>query len=163
MSTQRALAPYTALTLTLVLTSVFLAGCLDPGIPAGPCPTDLAVALQSNGDVLVTWTPAPGSNGTNIWRSVNGGEFDLGDHVDGNTTNESTDDTPHTPGWTYTYTARGTYGFNESQDCPEASVTIPGGTSPPPTDIPFFPSTTSVVVASLAALVGVGFVLRRRS
>src|SRR5687767_11399259 len=139
-------------------------GCLVVIDPEGfLCPADLTLDLAADGTVEIDWTPVNISNGSNVWRSTDGGPFVLIANFTDNVTDETFDESPKTPGSTYTYTVRAVFDANESTECQEESVTIPGGTSsPPPTDIPFFPTATSVLLAAVLGSMVVALILLRR-
>ena len=125
--------------------------CGEPGQPVCPeepvameCPAGLAAVANGDESVTLTWTPAAGSDGTNVYRADGDGDFEylttLGPGVGTYT------DTTTTAGLTYAYTVTGLYGDEESVDCPVVEVTA----------IPVF---TGAIGLGLAAALGAGLYL----
>lgn len=118
--------------------------------PPPVCPTDLAAEANGDGSVTVSWTAAVGSNGTNLYRAVGGGDMEfVATLPDGTTTYQ---DTTTVPGTSYTYLVAGVFGAGESKDCSTVVVTA----------VPDFPTALGIGVAGLATL-GVAVLLRRRA
>lgn len=114
------------------------------------CPTDVEAIANADGSVTLRWTPAAGSDGTNIYRADGDGDFDylatLGADVNTYT------DTTTVAGTAYSFMLTGLYGSEESQGCEVSEVSA----------IPVFPG---AVGFGLATLLGAGVYLalvRRR-
>lgn len=115
-----------------------------------PCPTDLGAEALSDGSVWVFFDEAPGSDGSRIYRSINGGPFASLVVLPNGT--DQYRDTNTTPGVTYTYKVVGLFDGRESHRCDSVSVTA----------VPVFPTAVGATLAGLlgvAAYVGLG---RRR-
>lgn len=114
------------------------------------CPTDLAATANADGSVTLTFTPAPGSDGTNVYRTDAEGETDhlavLGANVTAYT------DTTAEAGASYTYSVTAFFGNEESESCEVVEVTV----------IPVFPTAIAVGLAVAAGLAGY-VMLRRRT
>ncbi|MEA3190145.1 MAG: large repetitive protein [Thermoplasmata archaeon] len=86
-----------------------------------PCPTDLVLLARSDGSVELTFTPAPGSNGTMVYRAEGDGDFEhianldagVGTYIDADTED----------GVTYTYMVTALFGDSESEGCAQVEVT----------------------------------------
>lgn len=125
-----------------------------PGPEPGPepglaCPTGLSASPNDDGSITLTWTAAPGSDGTNIYRALGDEDFEYLTTV-GPAVGTYTD-TTSVAGNAYAYTVTALYGDSESADCPIVEVTA----------IPVFPGAIGV---GLAAALGLGayVVLQRR-
>lgn len=117
--------------------------------PANPCPTDLEAVAEGSGTVTLTWTPAPGSDGTNIYRAVDDGAFDYL-ATSGPEGGAYVDDAVEVD-VTYRYYLTALFGDEESVDCDEVEVTV----------IPDLPTLFAVSAASVGGLAAyLGF--RRR-
>lgn len=119
---------------------------VDPCVEEGdeprenpPCPTNLQATAESDGDVRLTWDTAEGAVSYNIYRTVEGGDFDYL----ATTTDTTYTDTTTEVGVTYEYIVTAFDGESESVDCDSVTVTA----------IPFFPSLMVGAVA-LAGSVG---------
>jgi hypothetical protein len=67
-----------------------------------PCPADLAAVANPDGSVTLTWTPAEGADGTNVYRADGDGDFVYQDTLHGAEDGRYTDNTT-VPGHAYTY------------------------------------------------------------
>lgn len=114
------------------------------------CPPDLLAASTNDGAIELTWTPAEGSDGTNIYRAVGDGDFEFialaGENVDMYV------DEDVEVGVTYTYTVTGLFGNQESTGCEEVEVTM----------IPNFTTAGALAAAAVLGTVGYAFVARRK-
>lgn len=127
----------------------WVVGCGESEEPL-PCPTDLQATALGNGNVQLTWTPAPGSDGSNLYRAVGDGGFeyvttvgaDVGTYLD-ETTAEGT---------SYAYLVAALFGNEESADCAIVEVTA----------IPEFPTVLGIGLASAGGLLAIGLAGRRR-
>ena len=126
---------------------------VEPCAPTPPpevldCPTGLRATANAGGTVTLFFTPAPGSDGTNVYRLDAEGDFEflatLPPGVD-----MYTDETTEA-GTAYTYAVTALFGDRESQECPIVEVTA----------IPEFP--TAIAFGLAAALGVVGYVAVRR-
>lgn len=117
--------------------------------PIMACPTDLVAVANGDGSVTLSWTPAPGSVGSNVYRADDGGDFeylatvgqDVGTYTDATTT----------PGTGYEYLVTGLYGDQESQQCGVVEVTA----------IPEFPTLAAMGLATGGGALAM-LLLRRR-
>lgn len=115
--------------------------------PPLPCPTDLRAQANEDTTILLGWTPAPGSDGSNVYRAAGDGQLELVAALGPGEDEYLDEDTE--VGVTYTYEVRAVFGEEESADCDQIQVTA----------IPFF----GAAVGALAALGGSGaYVLLRR-
>ena len=119
--------------------------------PALECPGDLLATANDDGSVTLTFTPADGSDGTNVYRAVGDGDFAYLTTVAADAT-EYTDDTT-VAGQTYTYAVTALYGDAESSHCPVTEVTT----------IPVFPTTAAFGLATALGLGAYVLVARRRA
>ncbi len=124
---------------------------VDPcdDVPELRCPTDLTAIETENGNILVNFTPAPGSDGTNIYRSVNGGPFDYLDTLAPAATQYLDTDANPLTGYAYYVTAL--YDDRESQDCPITELRT----------IPVFPGVFAGVMAAVVGVVAYGGLRRK--
>jgi hypothetical protein len=119
-----------------------------PPPAAMECPTELAVTPNDDGTVTLTWRPAPGSDGTNVYRAVGSGDLEyvatapigVGSYVDREAS----------PGGSYAYAVTGLFGNSESLDCPVVETTA----------IPDLPTLAAIGLAGGSGLAA--FALRRR-
>lgn len=118
------------------------------GPPTMACPTDLSATTNDDGTVLLEWTPAPGSDGTNIYRAVGAGDFAYVTTVAAGVS--SWLDLDAEPAGEYAYSVTGLYGNEESVDCPVVERSA----------IPDFPTIVGIGLASAGGLVAV--LMRRR-
>jgi hypothetical protein len=102
------------------------------------CPTDLAVASQEGTSVTLSFTPAEGSDGTNIYRAIDDGDFVYIATVGPDETEYT--DGPLAVGPVYTYTVSALYGDEESATCGEVEATA----------IPDFPTVLGLGAATIA-------------
>lgn len=114
-----------------------------------PCPTSLGAIANDDGSILVTFTPAAGSNGSRIYRSTGDADPVLVGVLDAMDT--AFLDTDTVPGTTYTYQVTGVFEDGESGPCPIVTVTA----------IPVFPMGGAALVASLAGIVAYAGLRRR--
>lgn len=132
--------------------------CGDDGQPECPeepteraCPTDLEATANADESVTLTWTPAAGSDGTNIYRAVGDGDFEYLDTA-GEGVEEYTDTTT-TAGTSYSYLLTALFGNEESEDCATVDVAA----------IPVFPSMMAFGAATvLGAGAYLALALRRK-
>jgi len=117
--------------------------------PCMACPSDLAAVPNADGSVTLTWTEAPGSDGTNLYRADAGGDFEYLATVPAGT--HTYTDTTTVAGGSYEYTATGLYGDSESQGCSVVAVTA----------IPELPSLAAVGLASGGGLLALVLARRR--
>lgn len=114
--------------------------CVPP--EAMECPTELAATARGDGGVNLTFSPAPGSDGTNIYRAEGTGDFEFLATVGPGETAYADNTTE--PGVTYTYTVTALYGDSETQECGQVEVTtIP--------DLPTFAAVGAAGVLGTAA------------
>jgi fibronectin type 3 domain-containing protein len=101
------------------------------------------VTATANGDGSVTlrWTPAPGADGTNIYRATGGDDLEYMLTVGGDVTSYL--DNTTTAGNGYAYQLTTLEGDRESSGCPVVEVTA----------IPVFPT---VMALGLASVLGAG-------
>lgn len=121
-----------------------------PPPPVLQCPTDLTAESNSAGTVTLSFTPAPGSNGTNVYRLDADGDWEylatLPPGVNGYT------DTTTRAGYAYTYAVTALYGDRESQECPTVEVS----------SIPEFPTFVAMGLAAACGVLGYVFVRRKK-
>ena len=143
-STTTSTAPPTSTTTTT-------SGPEEPEEPADlVCPTGLQATALDNGDVRLDWTPAAGSDGTNIYRALGDGDFGYVTTV-GAGIGTYLDETI-VVGESYAYTVTGLFGNQESLDCPIAETTA----------IPEFPTALGIGLASGGGLLALALATRRR-
>ncbi|MEA3165392.1 MAG: hypothetical protein QOJ26_244 [Thermoplasmata archaeon] len=121
--------------------------------PELECPSDLALAAQEVGahDVLLTWTPANGSAGTNVYRAEGDDDFeyvtttaaDVGSYLDETTVE----------GHSYTYMVTALFGNRESQDCDRVEITV----------LPDLPTMASAGLALGGSLLAFALLGRRKA
>ena len=119
--------------------------------PTLGCPTDLSAEAQGDGSVVLTWTPAPGSEGTNVYRAAGDGDFE---YV--TTTAEGVGtyhDTTTEAGGAYAYLVTGLFGNEESEGCALVEATA----------IPEFPTALGFGLASAGGLLAVAWAGRRKA
>jgi hypothetical protein len=131
--------------------------CGEPGAPPCPgpepemvCPTGLLAIANGDGSVRLTWTEAPGSDGTNVYRADGDGDF-----VYVTTTAAGSDeylDTTTVAGASYAYMVTGLYGNEESVGCALVEVTA----------IPDLPTALGAGLAMGGSLVAFALLARRR-
>lgn len=123
--------------------------CEAPPVELG-CPPGLIGATTEEGTIELTWTPAEGSDGTNIYRATDDGDFEFvalaGEGV-GSWVDEDVD-----VGTTYTYTVTGLFGDSESTGCEEVEITM----------IPNFATGLALGAAAVLGTMGYAFVARRK-
>lgn len=132
----------------------FWVDCVPPEGSPPPemaCPADLAAVANADGSVTLTWTPAPGSNGTNVYRAEDGGDFEYMDTVGPDATTWT--DTTAVPSLGYEYSVTGLFGDQESRDCPVVEVTA----------IPELPTLAAVGLASGGGALALLLARRRRA
>lgn len=123
-------------------------GCGGENPPLTACPTGLTVVANPDGSVTLFWNDAPGSDGTNIYRAADGGDFEyLATAVP---EAEAYTDTTAVPGTSYEYAVTGLYGDAESQQCGVVEVTA----------IPEFPTLAALGLATSGG--ALALLLRRR-
>lgn len=129
--------------------------CGEPGGEPCPvemtCPTDLAASPQSDGSILLSFTPAEGSDGTNVYR-LEGETYEYLATVGPDAT-EYLDDTT-VVGHGYTYTVTGLFGDAESTGCPAEVET---------TAIPEFPTGMAFGLATGGGLLALVLGRRRKA
>jgi hypothetical protein len=119
--------------------------------PELECPADLGAEAQADGSVLLTWTPAPGSDGTNVYRAVGDGDFEyvtttaagVGTYLD-----ETTE-----AGGAYAYTVTALFGNEESVGCEAVEVTA----------IPDLPTVAGAGLALGGSLLAFALASRRKA
>lgn len=114
------------------------------------CPPGLIAAATQDGAIELSWTPAEGSDGTNIYRAADDGDFEfiaLAEEGVGMYRDEGVE-----VGTTYTYTVTGLFGDRESTGCEEVEVTM----------IPNFATGMALAAAALLGTMGYAFVSRRK-
>jgi hypothetical protein len=132
----------------------FWVDCATPPEETPPemaCPSDLVAVANADGSVTLGWTPAAGSDGSNVYRADDGGDFeylatvgpDVGNYTDATTV----------PGTGYEYLVTGLYGDQESQQC----ATVEG------TAIPEFPTLAALGLASGGGALALLLVRRRKA
>ncbi len=114
-----------------------------------PCPSDLEATETQAGGIQLNFTPAPGSDGTNIYRSVNGAPFLYLDTLGSGATQYN--DTNVNPLTGYAYYITGLFGDLESQDCPIVELKT----------IPVFPSVFAGILAAAVGAVAYGGMRRK--
>ena len=115
------------------------------------CPTDLTVVPDGDGSVTLTWTPAAGSDGTNVYRAEGDGDFEyvtttaagVGTYLDATTA----------AGGAYAYLVTGLYGTEESEGCGFVETTA----------IPDLPTLMSAGLALGGSLLAFALVGRRKA
>lgn len=151
-----------------------------------PCPEALSVHTDRNGGWSLVWTPAPGSNGSNVYRAEGSGDFELIATVHPLGFYHDTDVSLNV---SHTYMVTALFGGLESTNCGQFVALLPDTTStttttspptnttslttPPPSTtsttnsttptapVPFFPSASATALA-LAGVVVTGLILMRR-
>ncbi|MEA3189657.1 MAG: hypothetical protein QOD77_239 [Thermoplasmata archaeon] len=126
--------------------------CEGNDCPAEPtCPTDLVALARGAGGVQLTFTAAPGSDGSNVYRAEGEGDFEylatvgagVGMYVDDTATN----------GVTYTYMVTSLYGDAEVGQCPQVEVTT----------IPDLGTGIAVTAAGVLGVAAYAFSRRRKA
>lgn len=112
--------------------------------PEMACPADLDVIANADGSVTLQFTPAPGSDGTNIYRADGDGDFEYLTTVGPEATTYT--DASTVAGEVYAYLLTGLYGVEESEGCDVTEVSA----------IPVFPSSLAF---GMATLLGAGVYL----
>jgi hypothetical protein len=112
--------------------------------PGMECPSDVDVAPNADGTVTLTFTPAGGSDGTNIYRADGDGDFEYLTTVGADVTTYT--DATTVAGNVYAYLLTGLYGVEESEDCDVVEVSA----------IPVFPS---ALAFGMATVLGAGVYL----
>lgn len=126
----------------------------EPAPPTPPppplaCPTDLRATANAGGTITLFFTPAPGSDGTNIYRLDAEGDFELLATLPPGV-DMHTDETTEA-GTAYTYAVTALFGDRESQECPIVEVTA----------IPEFPTAIAFGLAAALGVVAYAAVRRR--
>ncbi|HET6399655.1 MAG TPA: fibronectin type III domain-containing protein [Candidatus Thermoplasmatota archaeon] len=116
-----------------------------------PCPTNLQAQALSTGDVKLTWTPAPDSTGTVVYRATGEGDLEYLAHVDEGVGVYVDSDTE--VGVVYTYQLVAVFGDAASEDCAMVEVTA----------IPNFPTLAAGVVAVGAGVLAYAGFRRRQA
>jgi hypothetical protein len=117
--------------------------------PQRECPSNLEATTNGDGSVTLTFTPAAGSDGTNIYRADGEGDFEYLTTVGPGVTTYT--DTTTTAGDAYAYLLTGLYGDSETQGCDVTEVSA----------IPVFPTVLGFGMAT-ALGAGVYLALARR-
>jgi len=112
------------------------------------CPTDLQATANGDGSVTLSFTPAPGSDGTRIYRA--NGTATLVPLVTLGANATTYEDSTTVAGYAYVYVVVTLYGDQESAPCPVAEVS----------SIPEFPTMVATGLAATAGLAAL--VLARR-
>jgi hypothetical protein len=115
--------------------------------PPPPCPTGLAAVANPNGTVSLTWDAQSGVDGFDVFRSVDGGSFDLLVTLGPSATGYL--DTTTSPGSTFSYTVRPFADGVEADQCGVVEVRA----------VPDFPI---VAGAGIAAAGVAAYLIRRR-
>lgn len=113
------------------------------------CPTDLEAEALPDGSVRLTFTPANGTEGNNVYRTVADQDPVLMAELPPGATefvDESTE-----PGTTYTYEVRSVFEGRETPECPTVEVTA----------IPVFPTVLGAVAASTVGILAYAGLRRR--
>jgi hypothetical protein len=119
--------------------------------PCITCPTDLTAVANPEGSVTLSWTPAAGSDGTNLYRANGTDDFDYVTTVGPGIATYT--DTTTVPGQVVTYTITGLFGNAESQRCGEVEVSA----------IPELSSAVAVGLASAGGAVALLLARRRKA
>jgi hypothetical protein len=132
-------------------TTTTTSGPEEPEEPAQlACPTGLQATALDNGDVRLDWTPAAGSDGSNVYRAVGDGDFEYVTTVAAGVGTYLDDTTVVGEG--YAYTVTGLFGDEESVDCPLAETTA----------IPEFPTALGIGLATGGGLLALALAGRRK-
>ena len=118
--------------------------------PAPECPSDLAAVANDNGSVTLTFTPAEGSDGTNVYRATGDGDFEYLATADAGVATYADSSVQANQG--YAYTVTGLFGDAESHDCPIVEATT----------IPDFPTTLGLGLATGGGVLAMALLGRRR-
>lgn len=118
--------------------------------PEMQCPADLTATPQPDGSIQLDWTPAAGSDGTNLYRADGDGEFHYLATADAGVAAHV--DQTSAAGGAYSYLATGLYGNQESVGCPLVEVTA----------IPDFPTLAGAALALGGSLAAFAWAARRR-
>ena len=123
-----------------------------PVEPQGiPCPTDVTATANGDESITLRWTPAPGADGTNVYRAVGGEDFEYITTVAGDVTEWT--DTDTVSGNSYAYLLTTLEGNGESVGCEVVEVTA----------IPVFPTVMAFGLATaLGLLAYVALAARRK-
>jgi len=120
-----------------------------PPPPQLACPSGLSLSTGTDG-VTVSFTAAPGSDGTNVYRQDADGDWQLLATVNATTTSYT--DTTALANTSYAYTVTALFGDRESHDCPVAQSA----------SVPVFPAAWAFGLAAVGAL-GAVVILRRKA
>ena len=115
-----------------------------------PCPTDLTATANGDESITLRWTPAPGADGTNIYRAVGGEDFVYITTVGGDVSEWT--DTDTVSGNSYAYLLTTLEGNSESTGCEVVEVTA----------IPVFPTVMAFGLATALGLVAYVALSRRK-
>ena len=129
----------------------FWVECEGPANP--PCPPGLQVTARSTdgrADNFLEWEPVANATGYNVYRAVDGGDFEYQVTID--TYTSYVDDHDIEVGVTYEYYVTAVVGGVESENCEVVEVTA----------IPLFP-TLAIGALALAGSVGAYAMLRRKA
>lgn len=107
--------------------------------PEMACPSDIDAIANADGSVTLRFTPAPGSDGTNIYRADGEGDFEYLTTVGPDATQFT--DTTTTAGNVYAYLLTALYGNEESEGCGVSEVSA----------IPVFPGALGFGLATVLA------------
>jgi hypothetical protein len=127
--------------------------CEEPEEPAEEieCPTDLTATANDDGSITLTFTPAAGADGSNVYRADGEGDFvylTTLSEAQGTYTDSTTE-----VGVSYTYTVTSLAGNEESEDCAVVEVTA----------IPDFPTTLGLGAATGGGVLAMLLARRRKA
>lgn len=116
------------------------------------CPPelDLRAEAHEDGTITVMWDPHMDSDGTNLYRAVGDGPFELVGTFDHDTTSHHDTDTELHE--TYTYAVSVLFGDEESERCESVQATA----------IPTFPTLVAAGLAVVASVLGYAMVSNRK-
>lgn len=118
--------------------------------PPTPCPTDVGAVANADGSITLSFTPAAGSDGSNLFRAEGDGDFVFKGHLAAGAS--TTTDTDIEAGVAYSYMVTGTFGQLQSEGCGAVEVSA----------IPEFPTGIAAALAGACGILSYAFLRRKK-